>query len=116
MTALVTLLVIALASYLMHYFGPKRSERTFAPHRFRPSGSLTDRSPTYYDEQRRYSDLAAIYGRDYLPDPDFAGPGAPRRAATSSPGNRVPEAKTVQLRKTGLIGANVSVAGGTLAV
>jgi hypothetical protein len=69
MTALATLFLIALSSYLIHRFASRRDERAFRLERFHPGTSMSDHLPSHYDYQRRYSDLAAIHGRLDVPDP-----------------------------------------------
>lgn len=66
MEALVTLFVIILAVYLVRHFAPSHGDG-FRLERHRPS-SLSDWTASYYDEQRRYSDLVAVYGRGDVPD------------------------------------------------
>ncbi|MEU7630361.1 hypothetical protein AB0C34_10295 [Nocardia sp. NPDC049220] len=68
MTALATLLFAALSSYLIYRFTPRRDERTFRLELFRPYAPIADWTRSQYDDQRRYSDLAAIYGRNDVPD------------------------------------------------
>ncbi|WP_433600886.1 hypothetical protein ACQPXH_03555 [Nocardia sp. CA-135953] len=70
MTALATLLVIAAFAYLIHRFAPRRPSEVFRLERFHAPGPLTDRSPSYYENQRQYADLTVIYGRYDVPDPD----------------------------------------------
>ncbi|MEV0295734.1 hypothetical protein [Nocardia sp. NPDC050710] len=80
MTALLALLALLAFAYGIHRFAPKSGAETFLLERFRPPGPLTDRSVSHYEEQRRYADLVAIYGRSDVPDPE-AGP-APALART----------------------------------
>lgn len=80
MTALATLLVIAAFAYLVHRFAPRRPSEVFRLERFHAPGPLTDRSPSYYENQRQYADLAAIYGRNDVPDPDASALAHPERA------------------------------------
>ncbi|MFX0579978.1 hypothetical protein [Nocardia nepalensis] len=75
MTALATLLVIAFFAYVVYRYAPRPPGEAFRLERFHAPGPLTDWSPSYYENQRQYADLAAIYGRDDVPDPD-----APARA------------------------------------
>ncbi|MFQ6393546.1 hypothetical protein ACLMAJ_08845 [Nocardia sp. KC 131] len=116
MTAIVTVLVIAFFTYLVHHFAPNRAGEAFRLERFRAPGLLADWSPSYYEDQRRYSDLVAIYGRNDVPDPDLRGAAMTPVAAARA--KAVPTEKTspVQLRKTGLPCGNMSAAGGTLTV
>ncbi|MEV4127434.1 hypothetical protein [Nocardia sp. NPDC049707] len=89
MTALATLLVIAAFAYLVHRFGPRRPSDGFRLDRFRAPGPLTEWSPSYYENQRQYADLTAIYGRGDVPDPDVAARAHPERAGQrriSNPG------------------------------
>ncbi|WP_062990100.1 hypothetical protein [Nocardia anaemiae] len=81
MTALATLLVIAAFAYLVHRFAPRRPREAFHLERFHAPGPLTDWSPSYYENQRQYADLAAIYGRDDVPDPDAPALARPERTA-----------------------------------
>ncbi|MGQ4597095.1 hypothetical protein [Nocardia sp. R6R-6] len=71
MTALATLCTVAVFGFLIYLFGPKRDERNFRLERFHPGIPLSDRTLSHYDYQRRYSDLAAIYSRADVPDPDW---------------------------------------------
>ncbi|WP_157172916.1 hypothetical protein [Nocardia exalbida] len=73
MTALATLFLVALSGYLIHRFAPKRDERAFRLERFHPGTPMSDHTPSHYDYQRRYSDLAAIHGRLDVPDPGLSG-------------------------------------------
>jgi hypothetical protein len=117
MTAIVTLLVIALFSYLVHHYTSKRSQEIFRLERFRVPGPLTDWSPSYYyEEQRRNSDLAAIYGRSDVPDPELRSARKPHVAPAKAEANATTKARPVQLGKTGLACGNLSAPGGTLAV
>ncbi|WP_280251021.1 hypothetical protein [Nocardia abscessus] len=70
MTALATLLLLALFGYLIYRYAPSRDERAFRLERFHPGTPMSDQTLSYYDHQRRYSDLAAIYGHSDVPDPD----------------------------------------------
>ncbi|BDU02977.1 hypothetical protein IFM12276_60050 [Nocardia sputorum] len=73
MTALATLLLVAVFGYLIHRFAPGRDERAFRLERFHPGTPMSDQTPSYYDHQRRYSDLVAIHSRGDVPDPDSHG-------------------------------------------
>ncbi|MFD0365383.1 hypothetical protein ACFQZZ_28440 [Nocardia sp. GCM10030253] len=115
MTAIVTVLAIAFLTYLVHHYAPKRSEEIFRLERFHAPGLLADRSLTYYEDQRRYSDLAAIYGRSDVPDPDLRGATLPPVTSQRAESGPTRAAGPVQLRKTGLGCGNLSAAGGTLA-
>lgn len=79
MTALAALLVVAAFGYLIHRFAPRRPSEAFRLERFHAPGPLTDRSPSYYENQRQYADLAAIYGRNDVPDPDASALAHPQR-------------------------------------
>ncbi|MEU7766798.1 hypothetical protein AB0B25_16945 [Nocardia sp. NPDC049190] len=68
MTFLAALLVAASSGYLIYRFAPRRAERAFRLERFHPRALASDRPLSHYDYQRRYSDLAAIYGRNDVPD------------------------------------------------
>ncbi|MFE7743429.1 hypothetical protein [Nocardia sp. NPDC057455] len=72
MTALATLLLVALFGCLIYRFAPKRDERAFRLERFHPGTPMSDQTLSYYDHQRRYSDLAAIHGHRDMPDPDLS--------------------------------------------
>jgi hypothetical protein len=116
MTAIVTLLVIALFSYLVHHYAPKRSQEIFRLERFRAPGPLTDWLPSYYEEQRQYSDLAAMYGRSDVPDPGLRSARKPQVAPAKTETNATTKACPVQLSETGLACGNLSAPGGTLAI
>ncbi|MEV6429110.1 hypothetical protein [Nocardia sp. NPDC051463] len=116
MTAIATVLVLGFCTYLVHHYAPKRPEEIFRLDRFRAPGPLTDRSPSYYEDQRRYSDLVAIYGRSDVPDPDLGSAARPAVAAPRSEAGPIDKGSPVQLWKTGLVRKNMSAAGGTLAV
>ncbi|MEV5836542.1 hypothetical protein [Nocardia sp. NPDC052112] len=101
MTALATLLVIAAFAYLIHRFAPRSPSEAFRLERLHAPGPLTDRSPSYYENQRQYADLAAIYGRGDVPDPDAPAlahsPGtAQRRISNPSCGGVEPTVSGVQ--------------------
>ncbi|MGW4768153.1 hypothetical protein ACWEO2_08920 [Nocardia sp. NPDC004278] len=81
MSALATVLVIAFFGYLVHRYAPRRPDAVFRLERFHAPGPLADRSPSYYENQRQYVDLAAIYGRGDVPDPDAAALPRPERTA-----------------------------------
>ncbi|MFI6211919.1 hypothetical protein ACIBCD_07975 [Nocardia brasiliensis] len=68
MTTFATLLVVAVLGYLIYHYLPKGAQRAFRLDRFQPRGPLSDWTASYYDEQRRYADLAAIYGRNDTPE------------------------------------------------
>ncbi|WP_280494690.1 hypothetical protein [Nocardia asiatica] len=70
MTALATLPLVALSGYLICRYAPRRDERAFRLERFHPGTPMSDQTLSYYDHQRRYSDLAAIHSRGDIPDPD----------------------------------------------
>ncbi|WP_406234215.1 hypothetical protein [Nocardia sp. NBC_01009] len=116
MTAIVTVLVLGFFVYLSYHYAPKRAEEIFRLDRFRAPGPLTDWSPSYYEDQRRYSDLAAIYGRSDMPDPDLGSTARPAVAAQRAESGPITKGSPVQLRKTGLVCRNLSAAGGTLTV
>ncbi|MFI5536854.1 hypothetical protein ACIA5H_10715 [Nocardia sp. NPDC051900] len=84
---LATLLLTALLGCLIYRFAPERDTRTFRLERFHPATPMSDQPLSYYDHQRRYSDLAAIYGRGDVPDPDLPSganqPGASRGHGSS---------------------------------
>jgi hypothetical protein len=79
MIALATLLVIAVFAYAIYRFAPRTDEESFRLDRFRPPGPLADWTPAHREDQRRYSDLAAIYGRNDVPDPDAPAVKRPER-------------------------------------
>ncbi|MFQ6328307.1 hypothetical protein ACLMAL_19480 [Nocardia sp. CWNU-33] len=116
MTAIVTVLVLGFCTYLIYHYAPKRSEEIFRIDRFRAPGPLTDWPSSYYEDQRRYSDLAAIYGRSDMPDPDLGSAARPAVAAQRAESGPIATRKPVQLCKTGLVRKNLSAAGGTLTV
>ncbi|PXX65257.1 hypothetical protein DFR70_104320 [Nocardia tenerifensis] len=68
MTTVASLLAVALFGYLIYRYLPKGAERAFRLERYRPRTPMSDWTASYYDDQRRYSDLAAIYGREDAPD------------------------------------------------
>ncbi|MBF6193388.1 hypothetical protein [Nocardia implantans] len=67
MTVLATLLSAALLGFLIHRFAPDRDTRTFRLERFHPRTRMSDQPLSYYEHQRRYSDLAAIHSRGEAP-------------------------------------------------
>ncbi|MGK8520998.1 hypothetical protein ACRS6B_05295 [Nocardia asteroides] len=69
MTALATLLLAAMSGYLFYRRAPRRDERAFRLEHFHPGTPVAHQTRSYYDHQRGYSDLAAIYGRADVPDP-----------------------------------------------
>ncbi|TQM29984.1 hypothetical protein [Nocardia bhagyanarayanae] len=69
MTALLTFLVVTAFCYAIYHYAPNRTKDLFELERFRPLGSLTDAGFSRYEEQRQYSDLAAIHGRADEPRP-----------------------------------------------
>ncbi|WP_330233467.1 hypothetical protein OHA40_13935 [Nocardia sp. NBC_00508] len=71
MTALASLCTVAVFSFLIYRFAPRPYERAFRLERFHPGTPMSDEPLSYYDDQRRYSDLAAIYGRSDIPDPEL---------------------------------------------
>ncbi len=73
MTALATLLIVALFGYLIHRFAPRNDERAFRLERFHPGMPVSHQSLSYYDHQRRYSDLTAVYGRGDVPHQGLPG-------------------------------------------
>lgn len=87
MTALATILVLASFAYLVHRFAPRHPDEIFRLERFRAPGPLAGQSPSYYENQRQYADLAAIYGRNDVPDPDAEALARPERAARQSIAN-----------------------------
>ncbi|MBF6296396.1 hypothetical protein IU459_02430 [Nocardia amamiensis] len=78
MNALATLFIVVLFGYLIYHYAPGRDERTFRLERFHPGTPMSDWVVSYYDDQRRYSDLAAIYSRGDAPDPDWPEAEKPR--------------------------------------
>ncbi|MEU8901546.1 hypothetical protein [Nocardia sp. NPDC048505] len=73
MTALLTFLVTAAFAYSIYHFAPQRRRDLFRLERFVGPGPLFESTMTTdYEAQRQYSDLAAIYGRHDVPDPDAA--------------------------------------------
>ncbi|MEV6319788.1 hypothetical protein AB0M45_01140 [Nocardia sp. NPDC051787] len=78
MNALATLFILAVFGYSIYHYAPKRNEPTFRLERFHPCTPMSDRSVSYYEDQRRYSDLAAIYSREDVPDPDWPDAEKPR--------------------------------------
>ncbi|MFD6154995.1 hypothetical protein ACFWF7_17065 [Nocardia sp. NPDC060256] len=68
MTTFATLLVVAAFGYLIYRYLPKGTGRAFRLDRYHPHSPMSDWPSSYYDEQRRYSDLAAIYGRSDVPE------------------------------------------------
>ncbi|MFI6171488.1 hypothetical protein ACIBCN_32250 [Nocardia sp. NPDC051052] len=68
MTTFATLLVVAAFGYLIYRYLPKGAQRAFRLDRYHPSSPMSDWTSSYYDDQRRYSDLAAVYGRRDAPD------------------------------------------------
>ncbi|MFC9439636.1 hypothetical protein [Nocardia sp. NPDC057030] len=68
MTTLATLIIVAALGYLIYRAIPRGAERAFRLERFHPSSPMSDWTSSYYDEQRRYVDLAAIYGRRDAPE------------------------------------------------
>ncbi|WP_433682207.1 hypothetical protein [Nocardia sp. CA-119907] len=81
MSALATVLVIAFFGYQVHRYAPRQPGAVFRLERFHAPGPLTDWSPSYYENQRQYADLAAIYGRGDVPDPDAVALTHPERTA-----------------------------------
>ncbi|WP_454196338.1 hypothetical protein [Nocardia sp. Marseille-Q1738] len=71
MNALATLFIVAVFGYSIYHYAPKRDEHTFCLERFHPRTPMSDRSVSYYEDQRRYSDLAAIYSRRDVAGPDW---------------------------------------------
>lgn len=69
MTTLATLIIVAAFGYLVYRYIPRGTERAFRLERFHPRTPMSDWTSSYYDEQRRYSDLAAVYGRSDVPEP-----------------------------------------------
>ncbi|MEV6556479.1 hypothetical protein AB0M22_12240 [Nocardia sp. NPDC051756] len=72
MTTLATLIIVAAFGYLVYRSIPRGAERAFRLERFHPRTPMSDWTSSYYDEQRRYSDLAAIYGRRDVPEAEPA--------------------------------------------
>lgn len=68
MTTFATLLFVAAFGYLVYRYLPRGTERAFRLERFHPRTPVSDRPASYYDERRRYTDLAAIYGRNDVPE------------------------------------------------
>lgn len=64
MTILATVLPAALLGFLIYRFAPERDTRAFRLERFHPGTPMSDQPISYYEYQRRYSDLAAIHSRD----------------------------------------------------
>ncbi|MGY4100207.1 hypothetical protein ACW2Q0_11735 [Nocardia sp. R16R-3T] len=81
MTAVAALLVIAAFAYLIRRVAPRRPSEVLRLERFHAPGPLTERSPSYYENQRQYADLVAIYGHGDVPDPDAGALAYPERAA-----------------------------------
>lgn len=79
MSTFAALLVVAVFAYLLYRYVLRERSDLFRLERFRPSGSLTDWTRSYYDDQRQYADLAAVYGRGDAPDPDLQPALAARR-------------------------------------
>ncbi|MBF6334597.1 hypothetical protein IU450_01720 [Nocardia abscessus] len=85
MTVLATLFLVALSGYLIYRYAPSRDERAFRLERFHPGTPMSDQTLSYYDHQRRYSDLAAIYGHSDVPDPDLPSVTKPTALAPRPP-------------------------------
>ncbi|WP_069167404.1 hypothetical protein [Nocardia altamirensis] len=68
MSTFAALLIVAVFGYAIYHYLPRGAERAFRLERFHPRTPMSDWSTSYYEDQRRYSDLAAIYGRSDLPD------------------------------------------------
>ncbi|WP_433660254.1 hypothetical protein ACQPW1_46620 [Nocardia sp. CA-128927] len=88
MTTFATLIAVAVFGYPIYRYMPRGAERAFRLERFHPSTPMSDWTSSYYDDQRRYSDLAAIYGRRDLPDVEPTGV----QASTSAAPQAVPAA------------------------
>ncbi|MGO4613799.1 hypothetical protein AB4305_05720 [Nocardia sp. 2YAB30] len=71
MTTVTTALILASFGFLSYRFASRRDERAFRLEGFRPRTPMSERTLSYYDEQRRYADLVAIYGRGDVPDADL---------------------------------------------
>ncbi|MFE9579138.1 hypothetical protein ACFYO1_22325 [Nocardia sp. NPDC006044] len=82
MTTLATLIIVAALGYLVYRAIPRGAERAFRLERFHPHSPMSDWTSSYYDEQRRYADLAAIYGRGDVPE---AEPAVIREPETAQP-------------------------------
>lgn len=72
MTTLATLIIVTAFGYLIYRAIPRGAERAFRLERFHPRGPMSDWTSSYYDEQRRYADMAAIYGRRDVPEAEQA--------------------------------------------
>lgn len=81
MTALLTLLILTAFGYAIHRFAPRPRRRILRPDRLHAHAPGADRSASRYDDQRRYSDLAAIQAR-FGPEEDTA---ATREETHSAP-------------------------------
>lgn len=102
MTTFATLLVIAAFGYLIYHYLPKGTRRAFRLDRYHPGSPMSDWTSSYYDEQRRYSDLAAVYGRRDTPDQRLAPKDVPAhrtepaKPATAEPVQRPAEAQLTE--------------------
>ncbi|GAA5102031.1 hypothetical protein [Nocardia iowensis] len=68
MSTFVSVIIVVVFGYLIYRYIPKGAERAFRLERFHPRSPMSDWPSSYYDEQRRYADLTAIYGRRDAPD------------------------------------------------
>ncbi|WP_327110681.1 hypothetical protein OHB12_23205 [Nocardia sp. NBC_01730] len=101
MTVLTTVLILAFSGFLIYHFAPRRDERAFRLERFHPRTPMSDQTCSYYDVQRRYSDLAAIYGRGDILDKDLPGIAEADRAVGVRP-VPAPITSARPTRKTGV--------------
>ena len=70
MSTVLALIVVAAFGYLIYRFLPNRAERAFRLDRYYPNVPVSEQNESYYEQRRRYSDLAAVYGRGDVPDPE----------------------------------------------
>lgn len=64
MTAIATLLAVALFAAAIYHYAPRTSRRNlFHLDQFRPAAPLAGLLPVDHDQQRLYSDLAAVHAR-----------------------------------------------------
>ncbi|MFI9506783.1 hypothetical protein [Nocardia sp. NPDC052566] len=115
MTALAALLALIAFGYFLRRYAPYRNDEAFRLDRYRPPSPLTDWSSSYYDEQRRYTDLVAVYGRRDMPDPgppvaNSTEEAAPASAYSAPSEATSPNSKTPGSGKTGPARANPPIA------
>jgi hypothetical protein len=73
MTAIATLLAVALFAAAIYHYAPRASERNlFHLDQFRPAAPLAGLLPVDHDQQRLYSDLAAMHARQPEDEADRA--------------------------------------------